>query len=153
MPDISYPFTDEYLNYDYNTHRYVLTEKDVLENLAIDLQADFRPDIKNSIDAFLKQVSSLVYGYIHEFSVNNLMQDFVIAKTPSGRALIKEAMEQQLIYILTVGDFSRSPKREERAIWFDDNARRILEQTIPEIGTTILYTGQINFCTHDQSGW
>ena len=148
-----FPLVDEYLDYDYATHRYVLTEKDVLENLAIDLNADFRPDVKNSVEKFLKQVSTLVYGYIHSFSVNNLMQDFIIAKTEMGRKFIKEAMEQQLIYMLEVGDLSRSPDLNKRALWFDDNARRILEQPIPEIGTTILYMSQFNFCTHDKARW
>lgn len=148
-----FPLVDEYLTYDYATHRYVLTEKDVLENLAIDLNADFRPDVKNSVEKFLKQVSTLVYGYIHSFSVNNLMQDFIIAKTEMGRKFIKEAMEQQLIYMLEVGDLSRSPDMNKRALWFDDNARRTLEQTIPEIGTTILYMSQFHFCTHDTARW
>lgn len=148
-----FPLVDEYLDYDYATHRYVLTEKDVLENLAIDLNADFRPDVKNSVEKFLKQVSTLVYGYIHSFSVNNLMQDFIIAKTEMGRKFIKEAMEQQLIYMLEVGDLSRSPDINKRALWFDDNARRTLEQTIPEIGTTILYMSQFHFCTHDTARW
>lgn len=148
-----FPLVDEYLDYDYATHRYVLTEKDVLENLAIDLNADFRPDVKNSVEKFLKQVSTLVYGYIHSFSVNNLMQDFIIAKTEMGRKFIKEAMEQQLIYMLEVGDLSRSPDMNKRALWFDDNARRTLEQTIPEIGTTILYMSQFHFCTHDTARW
>lgn len=150
---MNYPYVDEYLTYDYTTHRYVLTEKDVLENLAIDLQAEFRPDVKNSVEKFLKQVSTLVYGFIHSFSVNNLMQDFIIAKTEQGRAYIKEAMEQQLIYMLEVGDLSRSPDMNKRAMWFDDNARRTLEQPIYEIGTTVLYNSQLRFCTDDHSRW
>ena len=37
MATITYPFSDENMEYDYDSHRYVLTEKCVLDELNIDL--------------------------------------------------------------------------------------------------------------------
>ena len=86
--------------------------------------------------------------------MNNALQDFIIAKTKSGRDIIRRAMEQQLIYVISVGDLSRSPKESERKLWFDQNAADILEETIPEIGTTILYNGcGLCFRTCDATKW
>ena len=141
-----YPLSDEYMIYNEQLRRYILTEKDVLENLGIDLPARLRckngSSNANSINALLNLASVHVYRFIHEHNVNNDWQDCVIANTQKGRQIIKEAMEQQLIYLLTIGDLSRSTDSTKRAFWFDDTARDILYQTIPEIGTTILYTGR-----------
>lgn len=136
----AYPYTDDYMTYDYDTHRYILTQKDVSENLGIDLTA--RIKAPNAINALLKQVSTQIYNFIHSHNVANEFQDFIIAKTYKGRAVIREAMEQQLIYFLAVGDLSRSTDREKRALAIDENAKNVLLQPIPEIGTTILYSGR-----------
>lgn len=147
------PYSDDYLVYDYNRHIYILTEKDVFENCGINLQSMLKDDIRNSIDVFLRNISLQIYGFIHSFSVENTLQDFIIAKTVSGRKMIKEAMEQQLIYVLTNGDLSRSPKREERELWLDEHAKNILFADLPEIGTSICYCGHFNFYTHDYTKW
>ena len=60
-----------------------------------------------------------------------------------NRAKIKEAMEQQLLYFLTVGDISKTTDAQKRALKFDETAKAILEEYIPELGTNLLYTGQI----------
>lgn len=140
---MKYPLSDEYMTYNYLSHRYVLTEKDVLENLGINLQQ--RAKNPEMINALLTQISMQVYSYIHSFNISNEWQNYVIAKTEKGREIIKQAMEQQLIYYLTVGDLTKTTDREKRAMWFDELAKETLMQPIPEIGVTVCYSGRYPF--------
>lgn len=148
---MNYPYSDEYMTYDLKTHRYVLTSKDLLENFNENLQVKFKDE--KDVQPFLRQVSTEIYSYIHKFNTNTKLQDFIIAKTESGREIIKEAMEQQALYMLTVGIISRSLDKEHRALRIDENAEDALLRNIPEIGTTILYTGNLWFCTADTTEW
>lgn len=136
-----YPLSDEFMTYDYDTHRYVLTEKDVFDNLGINISAR----IKNptAINALLDQISGQVYDFLHDYNFDNNYQDFIIAATESGRKIIKRAMEEQLKYVLTVGDLTRSTDEKKRALWFDMSAKRELLKPIKEIGCSILYTGHM----------
>jgi hypothetical protein len=136
---MTYPYSDDYIKYDFVAHRYILTEKDVTDNLGIDIFKRLKN--KNVINSVLNQVSLQVYNYIHQFNEDNKAQDYIIAKTEDGRRIIKEAMEQQLIYFLTVGDLSRTTDKEKRAMWFDEQAKQVLLQDIAELGTTICYQG------------
>ena len=83
--------------------------------------------------------------FIHKHSNNNDLQDYVISHTEKGRKIIKEAMEQQLIYYLAVGDLSKSTDEKKRALAIDMVAQETLMQTIPEIRTSICYTGNIRW--------
>lgn len=138
---IAYPYTDDYMTYDYNTHRYVLTQTDVTENLGIDLAS--RVKFENAINSLLNRISIKIYSFIHSHNVENEYQDCIIAKTADGRRIIKEAMEEQLIYFLTVGDLSRSVDEAERRIAIDQTAIELLLQPIRELGCSILYCGTL----------
>lgn len=138
---MTYPYSDEFMKFDEKTHRYILQEEDLIQNLGIDLAS--RKYTKVAINSLLNQISTQVYSFIHKFNVSNDYQDWIIANTCSGREIIKEAMEEQLKYVLINGDLRRSTDKEKRALWFDDTAREILERIMPEIGCTILYTGQL----------
>ena len=144
---IAYPYSDDYMTYDYNTHRYVLTLKNVVENLGIDLES--RMTTPNSIPSLLNRVSLRIYSFIHSHNTDNAYQDLIIAKTEDGRRIIKEAMEEQLIYLLTVGDLSRSTNETERKMSIDSTAIELLLQPIREIGCTILYCGRLPFVNFD----
>lgn len=135
-----YPLSDDFMIFNEQTNRYVLTEKDVLLNLGTNLSE--RVKDKNAINALLNLVSQHVYRFIHMHNIQNDFQDYIIAHTETGRIIVKEAMEQQLTYILTVGDLTRSTDEKKRMLWFDDLAKETLMRTIPEIGTTICYTGR-----------
>lgn len=135
-----YPYSDGYMIFNNDTKRYVLTEADVMQNLGINLTE--RVKDPNAINSFLNLASLHVYRFIHQFNTNNDFQDYVIAKTESGRKIIKEAMEQQLVYLSMVGDLSRSANKDERMAWFDPTAEEILMRTIPEIGCSVCYSGQ-----------
>jgi hypothetical protein len=147
-----YPLIDEHMNYDYENHRYVLTSKFVFDNYGVML-TNLMID-EQLVLPFLKLVSVQVYNFIHKHNVNNLLQDFIIAKTKNGRRIIKEAMEQQFIYVLSMGDISRMQEEVRKTAWLDVNAEEILGQTIPEIRSSILYTGNLKlFSTVDNSEW
>lgn len=143
-----YPYDDEYMFFDKSTGHYVLTEKYVIEQLGIDLPS--RINERNAINPsalvarFLKQASNMVYNYIHEFNTANCLQDLLIAKIPSLRLLIMEAMGEQFYYLSTVGDVSRSTDKERRAMSIDKNCEAVLLRTVPELGTTILYMGDLS---------
>ena len=146
-----FPHSDDLMTYDFKNHRYVLTDKDVFNNLGINLSA--RVNDANTVSVLLKQVSMQVYTFIHQFNIENDFQDYVIAKTETGRKIIKEAMEQQLLYFLTVGDLSRSADFNQRALWFDETAKQILLKPIPEIGTHICYMGRLSCSIPDNAEW
>lgn len=138
---ITFPYSDTYMSYDFTHHRYILTQKDVMENLGIDIEA--RLTVPNAIPALLNRISVKIYSFIHTHNVDNALQDYIIAKTEAGRRIIREAMEEQLIYFLTVGDLSRSVDEAERRLAIDQTAIDILLQPIPEIGCSILYCGKL----------
>ena len=138
-----YPLTDDFMIFDNETQRYILTEKDVNINLGINILERLKNP--NTLKAILKQVSNQIYMFIHKHSNNNDLQDYVISHTEKGRKIIKEAMEQQLIYYLAVGDLSKSTDEKKRALAIDMVAQETLMQTIPEIRTSICYTGNIRW--------
>ena len=137
---MNYPYADEYMIYDYETHRYILTEKCVLEELGINLAERSKNQVARA--NLLKLASAQVYRFIHEHNTANDFQDYVIAKTETGRKIIKEAMQHQLTYLMMVGDLSRSTDINKRMLWFDDNAKQTLYRPIPEIASSICYTGR-----------
>lgn len=141
-----YPYDDEYMIFDKTTGRYILTEKCVIERIGIDLSA--RLNERNGINPtaliqrYLKRTSTMVYNYIHQHN-DSRIQDLLIAKVPSLRRIIQEALEDQFLYIATVGDISLSTDKEKRELSIDKNCKEDLLQTVPELGTTILYTGDL----------
>lgn len=141
MPN--YPYSDDFMTYDYTTHRYVLTAKGVEQNCGINLERYKTP---NAVDAILRQISAKIYAYIHDYNVNNDFQDYIIAKTETGRRIIKEAMEQQFIYESAVGNVDIILSADKRGFRIAPITESALLRIIPEIGTTILYTGNYRLC-------
>lgn len=137
----NYPYSDEYMTYDYESHKYMLTEKAVLEELGINLAERSKNEAAKK--AFLRLASNQIYNYIHSHNVNDVLQDYIIAKTSRGRKVIKEAMLSQFWLLANAGDLSILPDEKQRALSIDMNAISILGQTIPEIGCSILYTGKL----------
>ena len=148
MPN--YPYSDDYLQYDYIMHRYVLTAKDVQENLGVNLD---RFDSPNAVDAILRQISIKIYAFIHEYNIANDLQDYIIAKTETGRKIIKEAMEQQFLYESAVGNVDLILSADKRGFRIAPITESVLLRIIPEIGTTILYTGNLRLNTTFDSNW
>lgn len=133
------PYDDDYMTYDELTGHYVLTPRFALERYGLELQEDVNE--RNSVNqqiavqAILRQVSNIIYNFIHGFSVHNKRQDYIIATNPHMRHVIMQAMGEQLLYMSQVGDLSRSTDPEKRKLAVDENAQNIL------INSGICYCG------------
>lgn len=144
---MKYPYSDDYMTFDESTNRYVLTSKYALEQFGIDLleTVNDRNAVNQQIavNGILKQVSNQIYNYIHKYNVCTDIQDLIIAKIPSARNIIKEAMSEQFLYVSMKGYLSRSTDKEKRMLAIDENAKGELERLLPELGICILYTGDL----------
>ena len=144
---ITYPYSDEYMTFDERTNRYILTEKCAFDKLGLDISETLNDrnatNQQSALKRVLRQVSNTVYHYIHQYNLRTDLQDFIIAKVPSARAIIQEAMEEQLLYMAMKGDLSRSTDKEKRSLGMDENAKGALERFMPELGICILYTGDL----------
>lgn len=144
---MNYPYSDNYMIFDEQTGRYILTENYVREQLGIDLsEAINERNTTNqqiAVKRVLRQVSNAVYNFIHQYNVSTDLQDFIIKKVPSARVMIQEAMAEQFLYMSAKGDLSRSTDKEKRALAMDENAKAVLERVLPELGICILYTGNL----------
>lgn len=134
------PYSDDYLIYNENTGRYVLTAKNLLENYGINLQVAVK-DNAVGVQGILNMVSISVYNYIHKHNIDNFKQDAMIACTETGRKIINDAMCMQFLYIKQAGYLSRSTDKEKRALAIDEDAKETLSQVIPEFGCSVLYCG------------
>ena len=138
------PYNDDYMIFNKVTGRYVLTEQ-----AFIDFGYDIRSQIisggmtspEQIIKGFFRTVSDIVYGYVHKFSADNMRQDRFIATLPSLRPIIMQAMLYQAAFVYLNGNLLLSTKPEERERAMDETCIETLNQTVPEIGTSILYMG------------
>lgn len=139
-----YPYSDELMIWDEKSNRYYLTENALLDN-GIDLRsrlgANDTVNAYSVINRLLKHTTTMIYNYIHSFSIDNSAQDRLISSIPSLRSIIYDALVLQVEYILLNGDFSRSAEPAKRTLAIDDNAKQRLSDSIPELGVSILYAG------------
>lgn len=96
------PLNDEYMVYDYHRHRYLLTEKAVLELLGENLNdlTDGNVVLKNKL---LTDASSDVYGYIYEDSRSPEYLERIMALDEDLRPIIQDMLLAQLEYTLFNG--------------------------------------------------
>ena len=142
------PYSDNLMTYDQETHRYTLT-KDYVLRLAPEIITHLKDE--NAILSALEQVSDDIYDYIHEHTLRECVQDYILACTQSGRRIIQKAMEKQLLYLSAVGDTTFYLDETKRNMYIAVKAKKVLLNTIPEIGTTILYAGDLNIIVPE--GW
>ena len=142
---VRYPYSDEYMIFDEDTKRYVLTPKYVYDKIGVDMEASLkeRAAINPQILAqrFLTEVSDDIYDFIHEHSVYNARQDCLIATVPSLRQIMQKAMEQQFVYSRLNGLLGYSSDKETQDKRICPKAINTLSQTVCELGHSILYTG------------
>lgn len=138
------PFDDEYLVFNKDKKRYVLTNKCILDELSINLNLRFNSNgfsnVTLAINAFLDRISLKIYTFIYKHN-NQQTLEWIISCCESARRIIKEAMKCQALYMLMVGDVSMSLNKDERDFSIDSMAKDILLQTVEETGTCLLYTG------------
>lgn len=131
--------------YDELTGRYRLTKE-----YAYELDSDIVNELKdpNDINTLLEEVADDVYEYVHKFNLANDLQDKILSHTEGGRKVLLLAMRKQLLYVCGVGDVSLFLD-DKREYVVSDKAIKELESVIPEIGTTILYSGSLPGCFHE----
>ncbi len=142
---MEYPYNDDYMYYDQDEHRYILTEKCIVEKLGIQITSEINE--RNGISPqiivknLLNRVSALIYGYLHAHARNTALQDYFIATIPSLRKIIQNAMEYQFVYMKMKGDLSISTDTNKRVFAIDELAKQELDKTVPELNRSITYTG------------
>lgn len=142
---VRYPYSDEYMIFDEDTKRYVLTPKYVYDKIGVDMEGALKE--REAINAtvlanrFLVEVSDDIYDFIHNHNVNTTRQDYWIAVVPSLRNIIQKAMEQQFVYSRLNGLLGYSSDKETQDKRICPKAINTLSQTVCELGQSILYTG------------
>jgi hypothetical protein len=142
---VIYPYSDEYMIFEEDSKRYVLTSKYVFEVLGVDLEGALSErkavNVQVMVKHFLTEVSDDIYDFIHAHGFNTEKQDYLISKCPSLRKIIQKAMGQQFIYSRLNGLLGYSVEAEKQQAKICPKARETLLQTAPELGFSILYTG------------
>lgn len=107
---MEYPYSNEYMTYDKEEHKYILTSQAVIDYLGINLISELN-DInsvasQNKVNWFLYKVSDLIYSYIYKWNIRNDIQEYIIAKIPSARNIIFKAMLEQVEYMKVNGELA-----------------------------------------------
>lgn len=152
---MTYPFDDEYMRYDYDEHRYILTERAVLDKNNINLteRLNYGGDVNREriADIFLDEVSEIVYNEIYNYSSQPAIPEYQIAKIPSARNAIMRAMLKQVDYVLVNGflnqyggvDFKKGAKMENVADrYLAPLAKSILTRPLIETKVPLMYAGK-----------
>ena len=105
------PYSNDHLAYDSSVHRYKLTELGVLQRLNRnlgDVLADNggASDPRNEPNIVLDRISRQIYGFIYSHTAAPMRREREMALNPAYRTPLMEAMEEQLIYVMTNGDLS-----------------------------------------------
>lgn len=138
---MTYPYDDLYMRYDRRTHRYVLTLQYLTDVAGIDVERRTQHNVQNQnvLKAALDRISNLIYGYLAKHNDAQTLK-YIIAKCPSARQIIMDAMGAQAAYVFTVGDLTLSAKPDERAAWLDMSAENTLN------GVEVEETGRVLTC-------
>lgn len=130
--------SDEYMEYDIDKHRYILTNEAMEEFYGIDLRAvlnaegDFNPDTLPY--RFLDRVSKQVYNYIYSWAADKNQTEFVISDK-SYRQDIQDAMlELAYSYLM---------ENKDPNILFKESSLGTI--VVPPVVQTILMNGGLLF--------
>ena len=152
---MEYPYSDEYMIYNKTRHRYILTEKAVLDDLNIELGEVLAgantARREREIQKFLTYISNLVYREVYKYNEQRDLVEYILAKCPSAREKLKQAMEEQIEYFMFNGDisvysgvdFKKGTKGQSVADRvLSPNARDLLLEPLTETKVPILYCGK-----------
>ena len=153
----TYPYNDKYMRYDMRTHRYVLTVDYFIDVMPVELARRTQNNVQsqNTVNALLDRASNLIYGYLAKHNDAQTIQ-YIIAKCPSARQIIMDALGSQCVYMFTVGDLTLSPKPDDRAAWLDMGAENILNgEEVIETGCVLTNVGEYSFCppSYEKGGY
>ena len=102
-----YPFNDCEMTYDTKKHRYILVAAYVEDTTGISLGSLNKAGLVNAADRaniFLDKVSDFIYRYIYKHAQNKNYVEFMLAKAPALRDVIRDAMIEQVRYWRENGD-------------------------------------------------
>ncbi len=146
------PYSDNEMRYDMTSHRYVLTETGIANGLNLVLQNELNMtgsmNTANEINSFLDEVSEDIYEYIYMHSSNRMLTEYLLAKKPQYREVIKSAMIKQVKYMRlngNIGDQSGLDFLNGRYMEYDQiDGRRISMRARTVLANAgLLYTGQL----------
>ena len=108
MSEKTFPYSDAYMTYSHQAHRYTLTPDAVRQHLNVDLGAMLNPagavDRAGIATTFLAHVSREIYSYIYACGPDNDLQEYLAAKHPNARRILLDAMLAQVEYMILNGD-------------------------------------------------
>ena len=152
---MTYPYDDEYMRYDFEEHRYILTEKACLDKLNIVLSERLNyggeSNRERIVNIFLDEISDFVYSQIYDYSSQPYIQEYQIAKIPSARNVIMKAMLKQVDYALVNGflyQYSGVDLKKNSSIenlsgkYLAPLAKSILSKPLIETKIPLLYAGK-----------
>ncbi len=105
------PYSDDYMIYDSLDHRYRLTEKYVLQRMNRNLSqilADHGGafDTSNEPSVLLDRISRQIYSFCLRSTPTPYRREQMMALDHGKRIAIRDAMAEQLVYVLNSGDLS-----------------------------------------------
>ena len=105
------PYSDDHMIYDTADHRYRLTELYVLQRMNRNLSAILADhggasDTANEAGVLLDRISRQIYAYCLRTTPTPYKREQVMATDHAKRVAIRDAMAEQLVYVLTNGDLS-----------------------------------------------
>lgn len=105
------PYSDDHMIYDTADHRYRLTELYVLQRMNRNLSAILADhggasDTANEAGVLLDRISRQIYAYCLRNTPTPYKREQVMATDHAKRVAIRDAMAEQLVYVLTNGDLS-----------------------------------------------
>ena len=104
------PYSDTYMTYDTESHRYVLTSEFVIQKMNINLGAlldtPYSVDISAESGQFLERISRMIYGYIYRVCPHRYERERALALEEALREPLMRAMEEQIRYVMFNGDLS-----------------------------------------------
>jgi hypothetical protein len=103
------PYSDTSMTYDYDNHRYVLTENFVRDSgidLSLHLNTEQYAVPSKAPGIFLDRISQLVYGNIYNYGRERETKEFLLACDEKLRPAIRDAMLERIRYMASSGDLS-----------------------------------------------
>ena len=156
----TYPYNDGDMVYDSTLHRYILTPEFVQRSSGIDLTVVLNSRGVSDKAAlpvnYLRNISSVIYAHIYKASGDHFLAEYLAAKHPTARHLIKSAMLEQVLYTVANGDITklsgvnvRSGSTMHRgslvAASIAPVAEAFLEQPLDEKTPALAYRGRVYF--------
>ena len=150
---MNYPYNDELMTYDYDLHAYVLTpracELELGLNLALVLDNTGDCNPSTMAHRVLKMISKHTYAWIYAHGTNKRFVEYMLAKYPPCREIIKECLLNEVYYAMKNGDFWNYADNEhgiEKSV--SETTKLTLAEPLPN-GFRLLYSGGYNAIVKD----